>query len=338
MIKETRPMGQAIEYVYYPNGLLKTVKDAKGQITTYSYDSTNRLAEITYSDGKKDTFTYDAVGNMLTYTKDGVSGSISYDELNRKTSETVNYGSFSKTYSYTYDALSNKATFTSPEGKVYTYTYNKNNQPTGIAFDTKTIGLTYQADRLIKATLPNGVTTNYQYNANSWLNYINTKNATSSYLDKNYEFDKVGNIFRITDNASRITDYSYDPTYQLTKAANPSLTEEFAFDKVGNRLTSSSLRAEGEAILTYTHNANNEMSQSCIVNPASCIVYAYDENGNTIQETSGSSITKFIYNSGDRLEKVELPDGRIAIYTYDPFGRRIKKEVSRRFYLLPVCR
>lgn len=207
MIKETRPMGQAIEYVYYPNGLLKTVKDAKGQITTYSYDSTNRLAEITYSDGKKDTFTYDAVGNMLTYTKDGVSGSISYDELNRKTSETVNYGSFSKTYSYTYDALSNKATFTSPEGKVYTYTYNKNNQPTGIAFDTKTIGLTYQADRLIKATLPNGVTTNYQYNANSWLNYINTKNATSSYLDKTMNSIKleISSASRITHHALRIT-------------------------------------------------------------------------------------------------------------------------------------
>jgi len=328
VIKETRPMGQAIEYTYYANGLIKTVKDAKAQITTYTYDSANRLKEITYSDGKKDTFNYDAVGNMVSYSKAEVTGTITYDELNRKLSETVNYGTFSKTYSYTYDALSNKASFTSPEGKVYTYTHNKNNQPTSIAFDNRTVTLNYQWDRLTKATLPNGVTTDYQYNANSWLNYINTKNATSSYLDKNYTFDKVGNISRITDNASRITDYNYDPTYQLTKAVNPTLTEDFTYDKVGNRLTSSSLRAEGEAISSYTHNANNELSQSCIVNPASCIVYAYDANGNTIQETNGNNVTKFIYNSGDRLEKVELPDGRIATYTYDPFGRRIKKDVA----------
>jgi len=328
VIKETRPMGQVIEYTYYPNGLLKTVKDSKGQITTYTYDSANRLKEITYADGKKDTFTYDAAGNMLTYSKDGVSGTITYDELNRKLSETVSYGSFSKTYSYTYDSLSNKATFTSPEGKVYTYAYNKNNQPTSIAFDNRTINLTYQWDRLTKAVLPNGVTTDYQYNANSWLNYITAKNASGTQLDKQYEFDKVGNITRKTDNASIITDYNYDPTYQLTKAVNPSLTEDFTYDKVGNRLTSSSLRADGEAISSYTHNANNELSQSCIVNHASCIVYAYDQNGNTVQETNGSQITKFIYNSSDRLERVELPDGRIATYTYDPFGRRIKKDVA----------
>lgn len=321
MIKETRPMGQVIEYAYYPNGLLKTVKDGKGQITTYIYDSASRLKEITYQDNKKDSFTYDSVGNMLTYTKDELSGTITYDNLNRKLSETIIYGSFSKTYSYAYDALSNKATFTSPEGKVYTYSYNKNNQPTSIAFDGKTIGLTYQWDRLTKATLPNGVTTDYQYNANSWLSYITAKNASSTQLDKQYEFDKVGNITRKTDNASIITDYNYDLTYQLTKSASPSLTEEFTYDKVGNRLTSAS--SNQPSAVSYTHNQNNELTN------AGTIAYSYDQNGNTTQETNGSSsITKYIYNTSNRLERVELPNGRIATYTYDPFGRRIKKTIT----------
>ena len=30
-----------------------TIKDSKGQITAYSYDSANRFKEITYADGKK---------------------------------------------------------------------------------------------------------------------------------------------------------------------------------------------------------------------------------------------------------------------------------------------
>ncbi|MFH2043835.1 MAG: hypothetical protein ABIK92_01655 [Pseudomonadota bacterium] len=166
-IKETRPMGETEEYTYYPNGLLKTVKDAKGQISTFAYDAANRLTEITYADGKIDSFTYNAVGSMLTYSKDGVSGSYEWDELNRKTSETVNYGPFSKTYSYTYDNFSNKATFTTPEGKVYNYVYNKNNQPTSITFDGKTISFTYQWNRRTKMVLPNGITTDYQFNENS---------------------------------------------------------------------------------------------------------------------------------------------------------------------------
>ena len=58
-----------------------------------------------------------------------------------------------------------------------------------------------------------------------------------------------------------------------------------------------------------------------------CFLRKYGKCPSHPQETNGSSITKYIYNSSDRLEKVELPDGRIAIYTYDPFGRRIKKQI-----------
>lgn len=100
--KETRPMGQATEYDYYPNGLLKTVKDAKKQVTTYSYDKVNRLTEILFADGRKNAFGYDAAGNMTGYANPDVSATIAYDAANRKTSESVTMGGFTKTYSYTY--------------------------------------------------------------------------------------------------------------------------------------------------------------------------------------------------------------------------------------------
>ncbi len=48
-----------------------------------------------------------------------------------------------------------------------------------------------------------------------------------------------------------------------------------------------------------------------------------------IQKTSGSDVTRFFYNIEDRLEKVE--DGvnsEIASYGYDPFGRRLWKDVA----------
>ncbi|MBI2412064.1 MAG: RHS repeat protein, partial [Deltaproteobacteria bacterium] len=162
--KETDPLNEATEYTYYPNNFLKTVRDAKGQTATYNYDAAGRLTSITYADLKQDNFTYDAVGNLLTYANEGVSGTFTYDELNRKLTETVNYGAFSKTYSYTYDDRGNKAAYTSPEGVVYSYTYRLNNQPTGISFNGNTIALNYQLDRLVSSTLPNGITTDYQYN------------------------------------------------------------------------------------------------------------------------------------------------------------------------------
>ena len=57
--------------------------------------------------------------------------------------------------------------------------------------------------------------------------------------------------------------------------------------------------------------------------------YEYDANGNMIKKTVANVDTLFFYNLEDRLERVEDGSGSvIAIYGYDPFGRRILKEVS----------
>jgi large repetitive protein len=240
-----------------------------------------------------------------------VSGVIGYDELGRKTSETVNYGAFSKTYGYSYDPQGNKASFTSPEGKVYTYSYDKNKQPTQIAYDGRAIGLEYQATRLAKSTLPNGVANEYQYNTASWLSTITTKTGAGTLANSQYGFDKVGNITAIaTEKGSHA--YGYDPTSQLTSASHPALAAEaFSYDGTGNRNSGG-----------YSSDENNELTASDTAS------FSYDRNGNATQKKAGERITGYTYNSADRLESVQLPDGSTATYTYDPFGRRIKKDLS----------
>jgi len=301
--KETRPMGQSTDYTYWPNGTLKTTKDAKNQTTQYSYDTASRLTEITYGDTTKDTFGYDANGNLTSYAKPGVQGTITYDELRRKTSETVNFGTFSKTFSYTYDAKGNKSTYTSPENTTYSYGYNKNGQPTSITFNGKTITFDYQWIRQTKQMLPNGITTDFGYNASSWLSAIETKQNSTTLGSLNYQFDNVGNITGKTGDIAM--GYGYDKTYQLTSAG----PEAFTYDKTGNRTMSG-----------YGHNANNELTATTDA------TYVYDANGNTISKTEGTQVTTYAYDVRNRLTQVTLPDGTTASYTYDPFGRRIKKQ------------
>jgi RHS repeat-associated protein len=284
--KETNPLGQFTEYTYYSNGLLETVKDGKGQISTYAYDAAGRLISVTYADGKQDSFTYDAVGNLLTYANESVSGALTYDALNRKLSESVNYGPFAKTYSYTYDARGNKASYTSPEGVVYSYAYNLNNQPTSISFAGNTIALNYQWNRLVSSTLPNGITTDYQYNANSWLTYITAEQGAATLSEYTYSFDNVGNITNKNTEHGNYS-YSYDTTYQLTNSISPFLQEPFTYDNTRNRQSDSS----------------------------SPVNLAF-------------GTTQYIYDSRNRLERVNLPDARTAVYAYDPFGRRVKKNVA----------
>lgn len=302
--KETRPLGQNITYSYWPNGLLKTVTDPNNNTTTYNYDKTGRLIETSRSDNTKDNFSYDAAGNLISYSSPGVSATISYDQLNRKTEETVSFGTISKTYKYSYDANGNKQTFTNPEGKSSSYSYNKNNQLTDIATDGKTITLEHQWIRQIKTTLPNNITTSYSYNQNNWLAAIETKQNSSTLNKQQNSFDKTGNIItKATD--QNTTNYAYDKTYQLTQAGQ----ETFSYDQNGNRSDS-------------TADANNRVTATASA------TYSYDANGNTTSKTENNSTTQYSYDAGNRLTKVTLPNGQIIQYSYDPFNRRIKKQTA----------
>ncbi|MCP3999949.1 MAG: type IV secretion protein Rhs, partial [Gammaproteobacteria bacterium] len=85
-------------------------------------------------------------------------------------------------------------------------------------------------------------------------------------------------------------------------------------DPVGNRLSSTE---ESK----YTYDNNNQL---LAVGDTS---YTYDENGNTIRQTTGDAITNFQYNLDNRLSQVKK-NGIEASYYYDPFGRRLAKEVN----------
>ena len=59
------------------------------------------------------------------------------------------------------------------------------------------------------------------------------------------------------------------------------------------------------------------------------MAFTYDANGNTIEKVAAGVTTRYDYNTEDRLEAV-IENGAtlIATYTYDPFGRRLWKEVG----------
>ncbi|MCP4285496.1 MAG: type IV secretion protein Rhs, partial [Gammaproteobacteria bacterium] len=73
------------------------------------------------------------------------------------------------------------------------------------------------------------------------------------------------------------------------------------------------------------HNANNELTVY-----GDDITYDYDANGNMIRKSAGSVAVNYIYNVQYRLIRVEdeLSGLVLAEYYYDPFGRRLWKEVD----------
>ncbi|MCP4754200.1 MAG: hypothetical protein GY866_25215, partial [Proteobacteria bacterium] len=112
--------------------------------------------------------------------------------------------------------------------------------------------------------------------------------------------------------------YQYDELHRLIEAKNPLNDDEaYTYDPMGNRLTS--LGVPGQ----WNYNANNELTGYGNVS------FDYDANGNMTRKSAGFDQKVFVYDVEDRLIRVEDGSGNdIAEYYYDPFGRRLWKEVD----------
>ena len=119
--------------------------------------------------------------------------------------------------------------------------------------------------------------------------------------------------------------YGDDKVSRLTGASNPEPLDDeaYSYDGVGNRLSASGVSGDIE------HNANNELELY------GDISFEYDANGSLTAKSSASESWAYSYNVRNRLVRVEEDGLLIAEYGYDPFGRRLWKEVdgTRTYFL-----
>jgi len=327
LTKIVRPMGEETVFDYDAGGNRTSVLDTKGQKIEYIYDELGQMVRADYFTAddhanavKNVDFEYDKLGSLIGY-EDGVTSAVyEYDDLQRKISETVDYGSFSLSYLYTYYANGLKKSFTGPDGITYNFTYDENNRLRGI--DIPAIGPvtynTYHWNSLSKFTLPGRSSTEYDYDPLMRLKSIHARDpAQNTLVQRSHTYSPVGNILeKNTEHGNYL--YQYDELYRLTNAANPTLEDEaYSYDQLNNRLTAQGVNGQ------WIYNLNNQLLSYGDVS------FAYDANGNMTQRADGSSTKNSIYNVEDRLARVE--DGNsnlIAEYYYDPFGRRLWKEAG----------
>jgi RHS repeat-associated protein len=327
LTKETRPMGEETTYQYDENGNLIEKTDAKNQKIVYTYDDAGRLETIEYYSStdhttptKTVTFTYDKLGNILTYSDGTTNAAYTYDDAYRKTTETTDYGAFIKTNTYTYNDNGTKKTFTGPDGITYTYTYDDNNKISSVTIpDQGSITWpNYTWIRPQSITLPGGSQKAYAYDSLMRVKDITTKDpGQNNILHYQYDYDRMDNITDKETEHGTYT-YQYDNLYRLTNTDSPTIQNEaYTYDAVGNRITSAQTQND------WTYNQNNELETN------DDTTYEYDANGNMIRKTVNTVVTNYIYSEEDRLTEVrDGSDTLIASYYYDPFGRRLWKEVA----------
>ncbi|HQZ81978.1 MAG TPA: RHS repeat-associated core domain-containing protein [Pyrinomonadaceae bacterium] len=312
--------GTTMSFEYDAVGNRKKRTDHMGRVTDYTYDALNRLTNIEYNGGANNpvpdsqaAYSYDELSRLVSAVNNAGTVSFTYDTRDRLKTETDVFG---HVVEYGYDAGNRRTTMKLDSASYATYAYDIANRLTGItnASDSATINFSYDnANRLTSRTYPNGVATNYEYDGMSRLKRIKDDGPSSTLFDRQYSYNDANQISQIADLTGTKV-FGYDNLDRLTSMTNGVTNESYAFDAVGNRISS-------HLSSSYSYSPFNRLSST------QTSTQNFDADGNTIRKSEGSSFWRYTWNYENRLTGADTRKDKVR-YIYDALGRRVMRKAG----------
>lgn len=356
LVSIAAPLGRNAAYQYDAKNNLIKATDALSNSVSLTYDAQGKLTGIALPGSGSYAFTYDTYGNLLSETAPGSHiTSFSYDNSGHVTSRTDANGSV---VTFQYDALKRMTKASYPDGSL-AYDYDCCSLKGITAKDGRKMTFQYDADnRLIEYQDLNNFIIQYGYDKVGnliSLTYPGNKVVT-------YEYDKVNRLISVTDWLSNVTSYDYDLTGNLTGTTYPdnswilqqydnanrlksildfkgdatvNAVFNYTLDSLGNRTGITSYQPLNviptPANVNYTYDPDNRLLS------AGSATFNYNNNGNLIKKTIGSSVTNYTWDYDNMLTQLSS-GGNTYTYKYDALGNRIAKivnSVETRFVVNP---
>lgn len=295
-------------------GNAATVRDARNQLVSNTYDALNRVTSRTYSD-QTVTFEYDRGPNGLgrfTGLSDG-SGTTAwqYGSHGHVTSKAQAVGGVTKAVGYGYNSAGQLTVLITPSGRIVEYEYS-NSRIAGVKIDGAVLlnQVLYEPFGPTRGwTWGNGTLAVRDYDADGNPSHIDSAGLWT------FSLDDAHRIVGISDQESpaQTTAYGYDLGDRLTSAVTSAANQSFTYGANGNRLTQ-----EGGSSQTY--EVSTTSNRLLGITGAIERVYAYDSAGNILSEGSRT----FSYNGAGRLS-VATNAGQSTTYRYNALGQRVAK-------------
>ncbi|MEU0567861.1 RHS repeat-associated core domain-containing protein [Nonomuraea sp. NPDC005983] len=362
-------------FTYNDADEMLTSTDARGKTLAYVYDALGRKVET--HEGSKDgpllaEWKYDGLAKGHQNASIRYVGGQAYKaEINtidvdyRALRETVTIparegklaGSYVLNTRYTLDDQVQSVSFPAAGGladESVVYTYDGLSQP------TKVSGLSSYVTAARYSKL--GETLQYELSTGgkkSWLTFthdettqrltrtrLDRESAPASDLDLNYTYDPVGNITKITDQASGQDTqcFTYDHLRRLTSAwtatddcagGSPQSDKiggvapyatSYAYDLTGNRIkeTQHAFGGRAESVRSSTYPKPGE-KQPHAVQSVGTDTFGYDEAGNTTRRKVGTADQSLVWDSEGNLESV-TEAGKTTSFVYDADGERLLRK------------
>jgi YD repeat-containing protein len=344
----TSPDTGATSNTYDNAGNLKTKTDAKGQLTTYSYDALNRLTQAVYTGGQTINYTYDqgvnGLGRLTTITDSTGSTSYAYDNRGRVSSEARTINAITYTTTYAYNTAGQLSGVAYPTGLVLTYSRDSLGRVNQIS-STKSNQTQVLASNI--SYQPFGGVKSFTYgNGSTYNRSFDTDNRLASYTlgtkTINLDYDLASRIIAAT-NAANSTDsktYAYDNLDRLTSFIAPTTNQGYGYDLTGNRtsltigannysntIAASSNRLTamtGPTLKTNTFDNNGSITNDTVNQ------FVYDTRGRLIQSVGALGTTNYGINAlGQRVIKSRTgTNATNVVYHYDLNGQQIAETDS----------
>ncbi|MCW8199631.1 hypothetical protein D8B23_14675 [Verminephrobacter aporrectodeae subsp. tuberculatae] len=339
LLGSTDPLGNTTRYAWDDSGWLTQIQQANGQKIAYDHDAVGRVIQHREYDAqgslKKTTrYSYDAADNLLTWN-DGHYASVRiYDDVGRLSSETITYGvgasSFTLSHAYTYYGNHQIKTYTGPDGVTISYDYDGAAQLEKVSIPGEgNISVTdWQWFQPKKVLLPGGTERRLEYDGYQNLTQLKVVNpGQATVFELQNQYGKLAEIRQARIDGSTLG-YTHDDAGRLTQVSAGLLSgrnESFTLDANGNRTRHSQSG-------TWNYDSAGQLMERS--GAGGRVSYQYDASGNLTQKTDTSQseparTTHYAWDAFNRLSEVKDGEGRlIARYNYDPFDRRIRKELG----------
>ena len=303
---------------------LTRVTDPGANTTVHTHDDLGRTTRVDSPDAGITVYGHDPAGNVTARTDaNGVTVTYGYDALNRLISASFPGGGEDLAFGYDAGAYGKgRLTSATDAAGSTTFTHDAPGRVTeearvtdGISYAT---GYAYSAATgdLAGMTYPTGLALTFQRDA---VGRISAVTAGGQTIAGNVAYLPFGPVEAMDLGAVSVT-RTHDARFQVTDIqAGTLLNHVYTRDGMGNitGLGGATKPPFASGTTDYAYTANRLVS-STGAEPAT---YTYDNAGNITSDGARD----FVYNSNNRLVRVEVGGTVIAEYAYDGFERRVKK-------------
>ncbi|EMI42894.1 protein containing Coagulation factor 5/8 type [Rhodopirellula sp. SWK7] len=300
-------------FVYDAQYRLKSIMDASGIETQYTYDDRGNVISVIQPDpdpssgmgNLTSSATFDAFGNVLTQSDfEGNLIEFTYDELGRLLTQTQTDDSDPAdpvvlTTQYFYDADGNPVQSIDPQDRKTTNHYDS-------------------AGRVIATTRPDGSFTQVAYNAKGQVE--STTDVTGAITS--FQYDDFGRLNVATNPSGGQVAYQYDLLGRLTSQIGPmGASISFEYDRLG-RITRR--QTADQAIETFEYDNNGNLVATSVFDISGLPGYSLPANLTQLP-VERRRTTTIVYDASSRPIQWTDPLGNISSVTYDSAGRTLSQ-------------